>query len=163
MTLGEIIKQYAKEHSMNEFLEDSGLSRTYTYMLIRNQNKNGSPIIPSFDTIKKVAQGIHASLDSVINRLDEDYVIHLGTYSSIPDDIMNLYRSLPIKAKENVHDCIIKEYEKNKKIIDEYNRIRKEEKISTVDDVVQYIDYYASFGDLDAIIEDINKMKYKPY
>lgn len=162
MTLGEIIKQYAKEHSMNEFLKDSGLSRTYTYSLVRNKNKNGMPIIPSLDTVKKVSQGIHASLDSVINLLDEDYVINLGSYSSIPDEYMKLYRSLPNKSKDSVLDLIRSEYEKNKDKIEEYNRIRNEEKISTIDDAMAYLDYAVSFGDTDVIIEQFNRIKKTP-
>lgn len=162
MTLGEIIKQYAKEHTMNEFLHDSGLSRTYTYSLIRNQNKNGLPIIPSLDTIQKVAKGIHASLDSVINLLDEDYVINLGSYSSIPDEYMKLYRSLPTRSKENVHEFIRNEYEKNKDKIEEYNRIKREEKISTVDEAMEYFDYISSFEGNDVLIEMFNKFKKMP-
>lgn len=162
MTLGEIIKQYTKEHSMNEFLKDSGLSRTYTYSLVRNQNKNGLPITPSLDTVKKVAKGIHVSLDSVINLLDEDYVINLGSYSSIPDEYMKLYRSLPTRSKENVHEFICNEYEKNRDKIEEYNRIKKEEKISTVNDAMEYFDYITSFEGTDVLIEMSNKIKKMP-
>ena len=39
MTLGEIIKEYAEEHSMTQFIKDSGLSKAYVYMLINNKNK----------------------------------------------------------------------------------------------------------------------------
>ena len=147
---------------MNEFLKDSGLSRTYTYSLIRNKNKNGLPITPSLDTVKKVSEGIHASLDSVINLLDEDYVINLGSYSSIPDEYMKLYRSLPNRSKDKILDLIRSEYEKNKDKIEEYNRIMNEEKISTVDDVIEYLDYAVSFGDTDFLIQQFNKIKNTP-
>ena len=38
MKLGEIIKEYAEEHSISSFINDSGLSKAYVYMLINNKN-----------------------------------------------------------------------------------------------------------------------------
>lgn len=35
MKLGEIIKEYAEEHSISSFINDSGLSKAYVYMLSR--------------------------------------------------------------------------------------------------------------------------------
>jgi len=75
MTLGEIIKEYADEHSITSFINDSGLSKAYVYMLISNKNNKGEPIVPSIETIKKVADGIHTSFEEVFNRLDYDFVV----------------------------------------------------------------------------------------
>ena len=75
MTLGEIIKEYAEEHSMTQFIKDSGLSKAYVYMLINNKNKNGEPIEPSIETIKKVATGVHSTFDAVFNRLDYGFEV----------------------------------------------------------------------------------------
>jgi hypothetical protein len=165
MTLGDIISEYTKAHSMNQFIQDSGLSRTYVYMLIRNQNNNGSPITPSIDTIRKVSAGIHSSFDKVFDRLDDDLVIHLGNYSTIPDDLMRIYRMLPIDAKENVHKTIMEEYKKNEDIIKEYQRIKKMDKITDVNDAQFLVDYSVSFGDSDKddiIIETANRIKRNP-
>jgi hypothetical protein len=75
---------------------------------------------------------------------------------------MKLYRSLPTRSKENVHEFIRNEYEKNKDKIEEYNRIKREEKISTVDEAMEYFDYISSFEGNDVLIEMFNKFKKMP-
>lgn len=72
MTLGDIIRAYTAEHSMSQFLKDSGLSKAYTYMLINNKNNSGAPIVPSVETIKKVAKGVHRDFNDVFAELDPD-------------------------------------------------------------------------------------------
>ena len=37
MTLGDIIKEYLETHTVSEFVEDSGISKAYTYNLINNR------------------------------------------------------------------------------------------------------------------------------
>ena len=78
MTLGEIIKQYGQDHSISQFIKDSGLSKAYVYMLIANKNNKGEPIIPSIETINKVSVGMHVDFDEVFNKLDYDFLIHIG-------------------------------------------------------------------------------------
>lgn len=75
MKLGEIIKEYAEEHSISSFINDSGLSKAYVYMLINNKNNKGEPIVPSIETIKKVAAGVHSTFEDVFNKLDYDFVV----------------------------------------------------------------------------------------
>lgn len=79
MTLGEIIKNYCDEHSITQFIKDSGISKAYVYMLIANKNNKGEPITPSIETIKKVAVGMHKSFDEIFNQLDYDFIVHLGS------------------------------------------------------------------------------------
>ena len=78
MTLGAIIKEYTEEHSMTQFIKDSGLSKAYVYMLINNKNNKGEPIVPSIETIKKVADGMHADFDEVFNKLDYDFMVRVN-------------------------------------------------------------------------------------
>ncbi len=89
MTLGEIIKEYSEDHSISQFIKDSGLSKAYVYMLIANKNNKGEPITPSIETIRKVAKGMHISFDEIFNRLDFDFMVHLGNLNAEPDDISN--------------------------------------------------------------------------
>lgn len=77
MTLGDFIKEYAAEHTMTEFIRDSGLSKAYVYMLVNNRNNNGEPIVPSIETIKKVAKGVHKSFDEVFCALDSDMMVSM--------------------------------------------------------------------------------------
>lgn len=79
MTLGDMIKKYLETNTMTDFSRESGLSRAYAYMLIKNRNNEGTAISPSYDTIKKVAKGIHVPVDEVISMLDDDITIKLDT------------------------------------------------------------------------------------
>lgn len=72
MTLGDIIREYTATHPMTQFLKDSGLSKAYAYMLINNKNNTGAPIVPSVETIKKVAKGVHRDFNDVFTELDPD-------------------------------------------------------------------------------------------
>lgn len=166
MTLGDIISQYTKSHSMNSFLLDSGLSKSYVYMLIHNKNRNGSPITPSLETIKKVAAGIHASVDDVIEQLDDDLVVHLGNYSTLPDELLITYKMLPIESKELVQKTIRSEYERFEAIIKEYHRIKNLDRITNKEDAQFLVDYAVKFGDSDddwLLIETANTLKNKPH
>lgn len=78
MTLGEIIKNYSEEHSISQFIKDSGLSKAYVYMLIANKNNKGEPITPSLETIKKVAQGMHTDFETVFLKLDYDFAVRIN-------------------------------------------------------------------------------------
>lgn len=75
MQIGEIIKKYGEENSMTQFINDSGLSRTYVYNLIKNENRLGTQISPSITTIERVAKGMHCDFADVFNALDFGYVV----------------------------------------------------------------------------------------
>jgi hypothetical protein len=84
----------------------------------------------------------------------------------MPDDLMLIYKMLPIKSKEVVHEKIREEYEKNKSIITEYYRIKNLDRITNIEDAKFLVDYAVDFGDndLDTImIETANSIKNKPY
>lgn len=73
MHLGNLISNYRSEHhlSMDEFARKSGLSKPYISMLEKNRNsRSGKPIIPSVDTIKKVANAMDTTFDIVIRQID---------------------------------------------------------------------------------------------
>jgi transcriptional regulator with XRE-family HTH domain len=78
MTLGEIIKAYSEDHSISQFIKDSGLSKAYVYMLIANKNNKGEPIAPSLETIQKVAAGMHTDFETVFSQLDYDFAVRVN-------------------------------------------------------------------------------------
>lgn len=81
MTLGDIIKQYRKEHdmSMDAFAVKSGLSKAYISLLEKNQHpKTGKPITPSVETIKAAADGMNMDFNDLFVMID-------GNVSLIPD------------------------------------------------------------------------------
>lgn len=99
MTLGDFIKEYVKDHTMTEFIKDSGLSKAYVYMLVNNKNNNGEPIVPSIDTIKKVAKGIHKSFDELLFALDPDLVVSTGR-SNVEQPALPPYDSISPITKQ---------------------------------------------------------------
>ena len=84
MTLGDLIKDYVEEYSIADFVRDSKISRAYVYQLIENKNSNGSKIVPSIETIKKVSKGLHKDFDEIFNLLDYDFVIKVNGKKEIP-------------------------------------------------------------------------------
>lgn len=152
MTLGDIINEYCKEHSKADFIRDSGLSRNYTYMLIKGTNStSGAPIKPSIDTIKKAAKGMHTSFDEIFNKLDDDMIIHIeGTPSTskitMPNDVAELFNQLTQESKEAVYQKVRDEYEKNKDLITEYQRVINLDKITSIEDARILLDNTAAFG-----------------
>lgn len=101
MKLGEIIKEYAEEHSISSFINDSGLSKAYVYMLINNKNNKGEPIVPSIETIKKVAAGVHSTFEDVFNKLDYDFVVKVEGQAH-----ENLDRSISKDIKSNTEEFL---------------------------------------------------------
>lgn len=84
MTLGEMIKQYRKEHSlsMEAFAKKSGISKAYISLLEKNRHPTtGRPISPSLDTIKQAAAGMQRDVDEVFAQLDPDLNIQLNNQS----------------------------------------------------------------------------------
>ena len=76
-SLGELIKRYRKENniSMDKFAYRSGLSKSYIAMLEKNKNPQGDPINPSFETIKKAANGMGRSYESVLDTLENKSMV----------------------------------------------------------------------------------------
>lgn len=82
MKLGEIIKKFRDEHklSMDKFAEQSGLTKGYISMLEKNEHpKSKKPIIPTEDTLIKVAKGMGVDIEVVLNNLDENQEIQINT------------------------------------------------------------------------------------
>lgn len=82
MTLGDIIKEYLEDHTVNEFIKDSGISKAYVYNLINNKGTSGSAPTPTIETINKVARGVHSDFDTIFTRLDPEII--LSTNESRP-------------------------------------------------------------------------------
>ena len=84
MKLSEVLKKYREEHhiTMEKLAQDSGMSKSYISMLENERNpKTGNPIVPSIDTLKKLAKGMHTDIDSLIKILD-DIPVDISTTSS---------------------------------------------------------------------------------
>lgn len=105
MTLGDLISNYlAAGNTMADFSRDSGLSRAYAYLLIKNKSNGGGKITPSIDTVKKVSKGIHIPFDAVIQMLDDDMVIRIEEKKekNIDQELLTAYHAAP----EYIQDAI---------------------------------------------------------
>ena len=73
MTLGDIIKDYRKSHSMSMdlFAEKSGISKAYISLLEKNRHpKTGKPIAPSIQCIKQAAEGMNVDFNTLFGMID---------------------------------------------------------------------------------------------
>ena len=172
MKLGELLKSYRTEHklSMDAFCELSDLTKGYISMLEKNEHpKSKKPIIPSYETIEKIAKGMQISVESLINMLDDDQEIQIN---STPARLKSIAptTSLPDASDlltQQITDKVVQLTPDNKKIVlrtseellerqkangEMYTEQNEEEtKINEVSEVIQlysydYYDHPASAG-----------------
>lgn len=93
MTIGDIIRNYAEEHTMTQFIKDSGLSKAYVYMLINNKNNNGEPITPSLETIKKIAKGVHKDYIDLLSLIESNEDPRIFEREPLFEDIERILNS----------------------------------------------------------------------
>lgn len=93
MKLGEIIKSFREEKklSMDKFAEKSGLTKGYISMLEKNEHpKSKKPIIPTEETLLKVAKGMGVDIDIVLEKLDFNQEIQINVS---PKKMLNIDNS----------------------------------------------------------------------
>ena len=128
MTLGDIIKRYASEHTMLSFTKRSGISRAYAYMLINDKNSKGEHIKPSIETIQKVALGVGMTIDEIFSLLDYDYVVKAKS-----QEVESEVQAREITARERfLLEQYIKADEKTRTAVDvllDMDRFEKESRL----------------------------------
>jgi transcriptional regulator with XRE-family HTH domain len=79
MTIGDFIKDYRRLHgmSMDEFAKLSGLSKSYISMLEKNMSPHRKKIVPSLETIAKIADAVQIELDELVKMLDQDVRVNI--------------------------------------------------------------------------------------
>lgn len=88
MKIGDIIKDYraANQLSMQEFAAKAGLSKGYISMLEKGRHpQNDKEIIPSIDTVSKLASAMGITIDELLSRTGANQQIEL---SSLPPNII---------------------------------------------------------------------------
>lgn len=106
MKLGEIVRNYRKEHKMTlqEFSAKSGITNSYLSRLERNCNSRGTGgIIPSLLTYKKCAIAMEMTLDDLISMIDGDEKVSLATNSQ-EEEIHFHYQALATLLDMDVND-----------------------------------------------------------
>lgn len=142
MKLGELLKSYRTEHklSMDAFCELSDLTKGYISMLEKNEHpKSKKPIVPSYDTIEKIAKGMQISTDDLINMLDDEQEIQINATPAVlsKSQIQSIYDELEPNGQRKVVTYA-------EKLRDEQEKRRKEKKNEVSEKVVQLYgyDYY---------------------
>ena len=139
MKLGELLKSYRTEHklSMDAFCELSDLTKGYISMLEKNEHpKSKKPIVPSYDTIEKIAKGMQISTEDLIDMLDDEQEIQIN---ATPD----LLSKSPIQS---IYDQL--EPPRQRKVITYAEKLRDEQeerrkaKINEVSENVIRLDDY---------------------
>ena len=149
MKLGELLKSYRTEHklSMDAFCELSDLTKGYISMLEKNEHpKSKKPIVPSYDTIEKIAKGMQISIEDLIDMLDDDQEIQIN---ATPTDlskspIQTIYDQLEPPGQRKVITYA-------EKLRDEQEKRRKAKINEVSEKVIQlygydYYDHAASAG-----------------
>ena len=82
MELSKILRDYRQEHglTLQVFADRAGLTKQYISMLENNKNsKNGKPIIPSLETLRKLASAMYMNIDTLVATLDGEQDASLQT------------------------------------------------------------------------------------
>lgn len=82
MELSKILRIYRQEHglTLQVFADRAGLTKQYISMLENNKNsKNGKPIIPSLETLRKLASAMYMNIDTLVATLDGEQDVSLQT------------------------------------------------------------------------------------
>lgn len=149
MKLGELLKSYRAEHklSMDAFCELSDLTKGYISMLEKNEHpKSKKPIVPSYDTIEKIAKGMQISTEDLIDMLDDDQEIQINATPVLlsKSPIQSIYDQLEPNGQRKVITYA-------EKLRDEQEKRRKAKINEVSEKVVQlygydYYDHAASAG-----------------
>ena len=139
MKLGELLKSYRTEHklSMDAFCELSDLTKGYISMLEKNEHpKSKKPIVPSYDTIEKIAKGMQISTEDLIDMLDDDQEIQINATPSLllKSPIQSIYDKLEPPGQRKVITYA-------EKLRDEQEKRREAKKNEVSEKIVQLYGY----------------------
>lgn len=87
MTIGEYIKRYRAENKMGSraFADKCGISRAYVGVLERGINPStNQPVIPSRDTVQKVADATGISFDELVALISKDGTLPFVEKANMP-------------------------------------------------------------------------------
>lgn len=108
MNIGEVVKEYREENklSQRQFAQRCKLSNGYISMLEDGKNpKTNEPIVPTIDTYKKIADGMHLSIDTLFGLLDDAPIVINKSPSNESDltkgekELIKLFRLLPVEEQ----------------------------------------------------------------
>ena len=107
MKLGEIIKNYRTENdiSMREFAKMADMSNAYVSMLEKGVDGRGKKIVPSIETVNKVARACNMTFEALFNQLDGDFPVRVNSQSNLTDNealFIEAYRKADAQTQEMI-------------------------------------------------------------
>lgn len=147
MKLGELLKSYRTEHklSMDAFCELSDLTKGYISMLEKNEHpKSKKPIVPSYETIEKIAKGMQISVEGLIDMLDDDQEIQINATPPVlsKSSIQTIYDELKPPRQAKVLTYAEKQLDEQKSEETQPNEVSEVIQLYSYD----YYDHPASAG-----------------
>ncbi len=91
MRIGLYVKQYRERHklSMQEFADKAALSKGYISMLEKGKHpQNNREIIPSIETVNKIANAMNLSIDELLAKIDGNQKIDISHERPLPSNII---------------------------------------------------------------------------
>ena len=91
MKIGLYVKDYRERHklSMQEFADKADLSKGYISMLEKGKHpQNDREIVPSIETVNKIAKAMNLSIDELLARIDGNQMIDISRDRPLPSNII---------------------------------------------------------------------------
>lgn len=91
MKIGLYVKDYRERHklSMQEFADKADLSKGYISMLEKGKHpQNDREIVPSIETVNKIAKATNLSIDELLARIDGNQMIDISRDRPLPSNII---------------------------------------------------------------------------
>lgn len=127
MKIGEVVRDYRTKNklSQRQFAQKCRLSNGYISMLEEGKNpKTNEPIVPTFESYKKIAYGMGLSVDMLFALMDDAPIIVNKSPSTAHDEgeekLLELYRRASPETRKLVTSILeeIESYpEESKKMI----------------------------------------------
>lgn len=91
MKIGLYVKHYRERYklSMQEFADKADLSKGYISMLEKGKHpQNDREIVPSIETVNKIAKAMNLSIDELLARIDGNQMIDISRDRPLPSNII---------------------------------------------------------------------------
>lgn len=103
------------EMSIRRFASLSGLSSSYVSMLERGTDQRGNVIVPTIQTIDKVAKTMNMSFNDLFNQISGEVIVNSTDDESTESELLSMYRKLKDNRKTDVFNYVKMIYDNESK------------------------------------------------
>lgn len=109
MTLGEVVHEYRTKNklTMQEFADRCGLSKGYISMIEKGKHpQNARNLVPTFDTIAKIAKGMNTDINTFVSVLNLDTLVTVNMdgvkHNQMPDELQILESNWDVLSSDDI-------------------------------------------------------------